>query len=249
MQGLVGGREDAWVVRNRAVPPGAVPAGEEACRQLLGALREMGIATKELRYGAGEVVYVGAEPDDGLYVLVDGAIRVHAPVSADRKRAVLRLISPWETFGRPWTMRDPRDDDGAVAEALVGCRIEKVPRVFVRRAALARPDAALALATLLEERLAAEEEFARCLLPRGTRHRLARLLPLLDAKFGEDAGQHGERSIPLPLTRGRLAEMISSTRESVTKAMIELREEGLVRMEQGRLSLPDPHGLAAIEDR
>lgn len=247
MQGLVGGREDAWAARHDA-PGRPAPAGGETCRQLLDAVREMGIATKALRYGAGEVVYDAGEPDDGLYVLTSGAIKIHPSRSADRKRAVLRLIGPWETFGRLWVACEP-GDGGTVAEALVGCTVEKVPRIFVRRAALSRPDAALVLVTLLEERLAAEEEFARCLLPRGTRQRLARLLPLLDGKFGADAPDGAGREVRLPLTRSRLAEMISSTRESVTKAMIELRDEGLVRMEHGRVSLPDPEALAQIGGR
>jgi CRP-like cAMP-binding protein len=94
----------------------------------------------------------------------------------------------------------------------------------------------------MESRLAEEEDFARCLLPRGTRERLARLLPLLLKKYASGA----PNEVGLRLTRGALAEMVASTRESVTKAMIELRDEGLVQMQGGRVSLPNPEMLADI---
>lgn len=232
---------------------GAGPTVLEAeSRRLLGVLGGMGITTTLRRYERGEVVYRG-EPDDGLYVLTAGAAKVTTRHSGD-KRAVSRLIGPWEHFGRLWLVGEAGSDGrserdgGEVAEAMAACEVEKVPKVFVRRAVRLRPGTALCLATLMESRLAGEEEFARCLLPRGTRERLARLLPLLLKKFGTRAPD-GTGEIGLRLTRGGLAEMVASTRESVTKAVIELRDEGLVEMQSGRVVLPDPEALASIGGR
>jgi len=226
-----------------------LPVLEAEARRLLEIVYAMGVTTTSRRYEPGEVVYRW-EPDDGLYLLTAGAIKVITRHSGD-KRTVSRLIGPWEHFGRLWVAGGPDEPDSEgreVAEAMVLCEVEKVPRVFARRAVRLRPTAALSLATLLELRLAEEEEFARCLLPRGTRGRLARLLPLLLRKFGAQTNGafEGAGEVGLPLTRGRLAEMISSTRESVTKAMIELRDEGLVSMQGGRVVLLDPEGLDRI---
>jgi CRP-like cAMP-binding protein len=80
----------------------------------------------------------------------------------------------------------------------------------------------------------------RCLLPRKTEARLARLLPLLVEKFGE-GGPDGRRSLVLHLTRRDLAAMVGSTRESITVAV-----RGNLGMERGRVVVLDPGALAEI---
>jgi CRP-like cAMP-binding protein len=53
----------------------------------------------------------------------------------------------------------------------------------------------------------------------------------------------------LRLTRTDLAEMTASTRESVTAAVIGLREKGILTMKGGRIAVLDPEVLAEVGGR
>jgi CRP/FNR family transcriptional regulator len=56
----------------------------------------------------------------------------------------------------------------------------------------------------------------------------------------------GGVSLDLPLTHELLADMVGSTRETVTRALSQFDREGLVRHERGRFQLAAlPDGLAS----
>ncbi len=222
---------------------------EKECRRLLATLEEMGVATTGWHHDPGEIVYWSEEPADGLYIVTEGVIRVAERHSGGRQ-ATLRLLGKWDFFGRFLTSVEveSRDHAASCAEAVTYCGIEKVPRIFAERALRLRPEVARGLATMLELRLIEREELARCVLPRKTVERLARLLPLLARKFGESP-KDGPTRIGLGLTHQDLADMITSTRESVTAALMGLRRQKVIEVKRGCIVLLDPEKLAKIARR
>jgi CRP/FNR family transcriptional regulator len=104
-----------------------------------------------------------------------------------------------------------------------------------------RPELALKVIDLLRLELVRHREMTACLLPHKAETKLARLLPLLARRFGEqeDVGL----VIRLRLTQEELAKMISSTRESVGHALSRLRRQGLLTLVAGRMVILDPAGL------
>lgn len=231
-----------------ATPPSGTASPKEAeCRRLLDALSEARVAVSSRRYEAGMVIYREGEEADALYVLLEGAVRVRGERAGygGAERATMRLVGPWEVFGYPVFAGRSR---GACAEAFSGCEAVKVPRPSLERAIRRKRRAALALAGLLESALVDQGGMVGCLLPRKTEARLARLLPLLLEKFGEAAPEE-RRAVGLRLTRRDLAEMVGSTRESVTVAVRRMREGGILEMERGRVVVLDPGALAEIGGR
>jgi hypothetical protein len=85
-------------------------------------------------------------------------------------------------------------------------------------------------------------EMAGCLMPRKVDAKLANLLPILARKFGDE--EEGRLVIRLRLTQEELAKMISTTRESVTCALADLRRRGVLAVVGGRIVILDPDGLA-----
>jgi CRP/FNR family transcriptional regulator, global nitrogen regulator len=149
-----------------------------------------------------------------------------------------------EVFGYPlFAGGHPR---ASSAEAVIDCEVYKIPKVFVNRA-MRRPEVALEMAALLELRLIEYEEMIGCLLPRRTKARLAKLLPILARRFGEPTG--GGTAIGLRLTRTDLAAMTASTRESTNAAVSGLREKGILAMDAGRVVILDPERLAEVGRR
>ncbi|WP_228282631.1 Crp/Fnr family transcriptional regulator [Rubrobacter tropicus] len=221
----------------------AAPEGR-GCRRLLAALRETGTPLVRRSYDGGEEIYRGDDAGRTLYVLTGGVAKLFVGYAGyvGSKDATFLLLGPWECFGFSAFAdgRKSRFSAGAVTD----CEAIKVPGALVERAIRRRPEVALEMATLLETRLVEYEELLGCLLPRRTEVRLAKLLPILGRKFGEttDVGV----AIGLRLTRGDLATMVASTRESVTAAVIGLRKKGILEMEGGRIVLLDPERLAEI---
>jgi CRP/FNR family transcriptional regulator, global nitrogen regulator len=222
---------------------------EKECRRLLATLEEMGVATTGWRHDPGKIVYCGEEPADGLYIVTKGVIKVAERHSGVRE-VTLRLLGKWDFFGRFLTSVEVESHDHVApcAEAVTYCEIEKVPKVFAERALRLRPEVVRGLATMLELRLIEREELARCVLPRKTAERLARLLPLLARKFGESP-KCGPTMIGLRLTHQDLANMIGSTRESVTAALIGLRRQKVIEVVRGCIVLLDLEKLAKIARR
>ena len=195
------------------------------------------------QYGRGEIIYGEGQACDGLYVLLRGLVKLSRPYHSGDKEAILRLAGPWDVLGHPAfgadTVRQAR------AEAMTACEVVKVPRVFVERALRRHPEAALILTALLGLELGRREEWAGCLVPYRAEAKLAGLLPLLAERFGRrtDAG-----TVVLPrLTHDELAQMIATTRESVTNALGDLRRRGVLGYEKGRIVVLEPVLLAEVE--
>jgi CRP-like cAMP-binding protein len=243
--GTEGARDEAFGERTEGAR-GLPIEGE--CGRLLSTLREMGVPLVRRRYDRGGMIYDGDEAGRALYVLAGGVARlvVSYPGYAGGKRATFLLLGPGDAFGYPLFSRG---GPGRVpAGAFTDCEVVKIPKPFLERAMRRWPEVALEVAALLERRLVEYEELVACLLPRRTEVRLARALPVLARKFGRRAGD-GVVSIGLRLTRTDLAEMTASTRESVTAAVIELREKGILTLKGGRVAVLDPEGLAEVGRR
>lgn len=213
----------------------------------MAALRETGAPLVRRRYGGEDMIYCGDDAVRALYVLTEGVAKLFVGYAgyAGSKDATFLLLGPWEFFGFPAFVGERKSQFSA--GAVTDCEAIKVPGALVERAMRRRPEVALEMATLLEARLVEYEELLGCLLPRRTEVRLAKLLPILGRKFGETTG--GKVAIGFRLTRGDLAAMAASTRESVTAAVIGLRKKGILEMEGGRIVLFDSERLAEIGGR
>jgi CRP-like cAMP-binding protein len=212
--------------------------------ELLGLLHKAGAATVERRYAGGEVIFEEGDPDDGLYVLTEGVVKLSRSYSeySECKEATLMLLGPWEAFGELSFGR--RAYQYARAEAVTACRLRKVPKVFVKMAVKTHPEVALKMVDLLRLELVRHREMARCLRPYKAEAKLANLLPIVARRFGGE--EEGRLVIRLRLTHEELAKMISSTRESVTVALADLRRRGVLAVTDGRMIILDPAGLALV---
>src|SRR5215213_10644081 len=75
----------------------SIRGGQEGW-ELLGLLHEVGAATVERRYARGEVIFGEGDPDNALYVLTEGVVKLSRSYS-EGKEATLMLFGPWEVFG------------------------------------------------------------------------------------------------------------------------------------------------------
>lgn len=211
----------------------------DACRGLLESLRDTGTPTVDRRHEPGDLICGEGDYGGALYLVLDGVTKLSV-IRSEASEAILRLAGPWEVIGVPVPGWKP--SRLTWVEAFTACEVVKVPRMFVERAVRENPDVALKLTELLELELARREELFGCLLPRTTEARLARLLPILARQFG--VARDGGWIIELRLTHYDLAEMVASTRESVTTAVNSFRRRGVLEKKAGIIFILEPEVLA-----
>lgn len=197
------------------------------------------IGARSVVVPAGSVVHREGDERSHLELVVSGVLRVH--VSApDGRTMTVRYCRPGALLGAMSFFRS-RFSMPATAQALIEARLLRAaPEVVV--AMTREPDVAHALLLELSERA---EGFLQE-IPGGAfgtvRQRLARhLLDLADVA-ASDGGEVG-----VTASQQDLAAAAGTVREVVVRVLRELRDEGLVRTERGRVVLLDVDRLVEEE--
>ena len=190
----------------------------------------------ERRFAAKDMIFAPGDPDDQVYFLVEGTVRLYKIYGA-YKEATTALLTEGDLFGELSLHQRPRQN--AFAEALTEARVAVVRKPVLKEAVRRRPEFALKLFFCFSERIRQSEQTIESLLEREVSARLATLLSHLGERFGESEGP--STTLKVRLTHQDLANMIFSTREAVSKEMSELQRAGLVEMRNRRISVnPQP---------
>ena len=192
--------------------------------------------------GAGHVLFTAGEECRGLYIIERGRVRIFR-VSPEGREQVLHVEGP----GRP-VAELPLFDGGpypASAVAMEESRLVFLPRADFEYLYRTHPDIAHAVIRGLGKRLRHLVHVTETLAFRDVAARLAMLL----ADYAERRGTRGDDGVELTLerTQEELALEIGTARESVSRAMKQLRRKGLIEsLGGGRLRIPSVAELRAL---
>jgi CRP/FNR family transcriptional regulator len=212
--------------------------GKVGSRQasLLECLEASRVPIIERRYAPGEHPYMHGDPDEGLWLLLEGTLKVYKLYGAFRE-ATVRLLDGKGLFGEPSLRPAGRHRDSA--EALYACRAAKVPKGPLLRLLSEDPSCAPALLEAFAECAEEREAAVGRLLNREVDGRLAYLLLELAERFGEEVG--GGSNVGVHLSHQDLSCMVACTREAVSKAIGGFREAGLIET-------PRPCSLVVLDE-
>jgi CRP/FNR family transcriptional regulator, global nitrogen regulator len=189
-----------------------------------------GIRVAERRLAAKDMIFAPGDPDDQVYFLLEGTVRLYK-IYGEYKEATTALLREGDVFGE--LSLEERSCQNAFAEAITDARVAVVRKTVLNEMIKRRPEFALKLFSSFSERLRQSEEAIESLLDREVSARLATLLSHLGDRFGEP---HGSRTvIRVRLTHQDLANMIASTREAVSKEMSEFQRAGLIEIRNRRI--------------
>jgi CRP/FNR family transcriptional regulator, global nitrogen regulator len=189
-----------------------------------------GIRVAERRLAAKDMIFAPGDPDDHLYFLLEGTVRLYK-IYGEYKEATTALLREGDVFGE--LSLEERSCQNAFAEAITDARVAVVRKTVLNEMIKRRPKFALKLFSSFSERLRQSEEAIESLLDREVSARLATLLSHLGDRFGEP---HGSGTvIRVRLTHQDLANMIASTREAVSKEMSEFQRAGLIEIRNRRI--------------
>ena len=199
-------------------------------------LQKLADVTREKQYPKGSVVLFEGDPGDSLFIVRQGRVKV-VLVGEDGSEVILAILGVGEHFGELSLIdQQPRSAHVIAMDdaTLIVLRSED----FRRRVDVA-PDIAWALLVELARRLRRADTKIGGLVLLDVPGRIAKLL--LDF-----AGESGGDVIEKPLTHQTIADMIGASRETVSRAMREFQDGGLVAVARRQIRIAD---RAALERR
>ncbi len=182
-------------------------------------------------YRPGEYIAYEGERPAGVYFVQRGRVRL-SRTAPDGREQVLAMVGAGENFNAVAIFDTHGTLTTARAMSAVHCLILPGDALItlIRR----HPDLALAMLREMAGQLRNLAVLVEDLAFRSVRERLAREL-LREAREGA-----------AELTHQELAERTGTVREIAGRALRQLAQEGLVRLERGRVVVLDPNGLARV---
>lgn len=179
-----------------------------------------------------------------VFLLATGRARVYH-LNSDGRQTVLSFIEPGEVFGE-LALIDPTEQMDYV-EAMAASVVVQISVGELHQLMKVSPAFSMDIARLIGVRRRRIERRLKNLLFRSNREKLVHLLLDLVEQYGAQNGIGVELGIRL--SHQELANVIGSTRETVTITLGHLRDEGLIHLARQRIVLKHMDRLAVIVGR
>jgi CRP/FNR family transcriptional regulator, cyclic AMP receptor protein len=187
------------------------------------------------RYGRNELIFSQADRGDGLYIVVSGHVSIGRQ-NPDGDELIFAMYEPGEYFGELALFdEEPR---AAGATAVEDCSLLFLSRAAFRDFIDSHPKALWTCLEIVVAQVRRCTDLADEIALLDVRSRLARRLLRL-AREGMIVSGEGiaDDSGAFRITQQQLANMTGATRESVNKHLNAFVDEGMVRLERGRIHI------------
>ncbi|MGE5699386.1 MAG: Crp/Fnr family transcriptional regulator [Deltaproteobacteria bacterium] len=183
----------------------------------------------ERRYRKGATIFSKGDSADSLYIVKDGRVRILS-LSDKGTETILHILKSGAIFGELLLSEERR---ALTAIAGTDVAVTVIPKGSLVELLTSIPIVSRNFISLLSRRLAkVEREFAD-FGHTWSYHRLSRVLLELCDEHGQETPKG--TLIPLRLTHEDIANLIGTTRETVTTQLNKFRRMGLVKREEGFL--------------
>ena len=186
-------------------------------------------------HGRGAVLFAEGEPARGVYILRTG--RATVSISSSEGRIVmLRMAQAGDVLGLNSVLRNGSYD--STVKTLEPCRTDFISRLELIALMQQSKDGAQAILTLLSQELTELTNRAKLLLlPQTAAGRLAKLLL---------EWSNGNGSVDRFFTHEEIAQMICSSRETVTRLLAALSSQQVIRVTSDSILIRDRLALERI---
>lgn len=195
-------------------------------------------------FPARSPIYLPSEKADSVFLLAKGLVKV-CHLTADGKQSILAFIEPGELFGELAIFEGERRDE--YVEAVEAATVVMIPADELQQLMAERHDVAMGITKMVGLRRHRIERRLKNLLFLSSRDRLIHLLLDLAEQFGSSADD-GIR-LRVKLAHQELANLMGSTRETVTILLGQLKTEGFIDIGRRKIVLIEPKHLAQCVQR
>lgn len=175
------------------------------------------------------IVVQEGEPGKALYLILEGSVKISS-YTADGREVVLSLLSKGSFFGEISLLdKQPRS---ATVTTMEDCRFAQVRRADLEPLLLKQPQITLKLLAEVVARLRRTSQVLERISSMDVPHRLYAYLTDHCRRFGQpDDDQWCSTVLP---THQLLADQLSTSRETVSRAISALKKEGILLQGDGR---------------
>ena len=207
----------------------------------LHAIHASNISNLNLLHGRGRVLFAEGEPARGVYILRTGRAMVSI-TSSEGRIVMLRLARPGHVLGLNSVLRNCPYD--TTVKTLEPCRTDFISRVELMELLRQNQAGAQAVLNVLSRELTELTDRAKLLLlPQTVQGRLANLL--LEWPEGNNSDASRTR-LDKAFTHEEIAQMICSSRETVTRLLASLSKQRVIRVTTDSILICDRRALENI---
>ncbi len=193
-------------------------------------------------YPKGAILFVEGQTPRGIFVLCKGRVKLSI-CSTDGKTLILKIAEAGVVLGLSASVSGKTYE--LTAETIDPCQVNFVKRDDFMRFLKEHADACLRVAEQLSEKYnAACREIRSLGLSHSAAEKLAKLLLEWSTKNGEGTKQ--EPRIKLALTHEEIAQMIGTSRETVTRLFAEMKKRQIVQSKGSTLVIRNKTALKAL---
>jgi CRP/FNR family cyclic AMP-dependent transcriptional regulator len=215
-----------------------IPILAELGPEVLARLSER-IQLREVR--RREVVYLPGDPGNSMFIVNGGRIKI-SKVTRDGKALTLNYVGPSEVFGETCLIEGgPREE---MAEAMENSMITELERGDVERLLQNHAQLGFQLTRILAQRRRELENKLETLVFRDVTSKLAELLLALAEEYGVEDSRG--TMVALKITHQELANLIGSTRETVSLTLSQFKRKRLICTEGRKVIISDAESLRAL---
>ena len=183
---------------------------------------------KEKHFRRGEyIIYEGDEGNE-LFIIIEGLVKI-TKLNEDGREKILATLGEGEFFGELALV------DGAPRSATVQaksvCIMYSLARNEFMNLLRQAPEVSLSIITVLARRLREANIQIEDMTFKDARSKLVSLLHEVASKYGGPTAASDKVRLQHKFTHQELADMISSSRETVSRLMGNLLEEGFIEMD------------------
>ena len=192
-------------------------------------------------YPQGAILFLEGQAARGAYIVCSGRVKL-STTSRDGKTLILRIAQPGEVLGLHATVSGKPYE--LTAETLQPCQLDFIKRDDFLRFLQNHADACLNAAQHLSQNCQDAYEMIRSLgLSHSVSEKVARLL--LEWAADGESTKEGIR-IKVSLTHEEMAQLVGTSRETVTRVLGEFREKHLAQLCGSTLMIQDKAGLEKL---
>lgn len=195
-------------------------------------------------------LYYEGQKGNGVYILCSGRVKLSA-ISSEGRVTVVNIAKPGEILGLSSAVSG--GTHAATAVAIEHCEARFISSDDLQRYMHENPDAAISIARALSRSYrSAVRRICSLSLSETVADRLGRLFldwcgggngHAIGNGYSGTAGRSGSVMLSNPFTHEQMAEMVGASRETVTRALRQMREKRLVTLKGSRLIIHDHERL------
>lgn len=207
-------------------------------------LRQIHRFSVERTYNKGSFIFLEGDPGEGFHFVISGKVKI-VKNSDDGREHTIKIMQPGDVFAEV-LLFTPLPYP-ATAIAAENSRVGMIKNSDLEKLILTNSQLALQLIKTLSQRLIYAQRKIKDLALSDVMSRTVETLISLARDHGQ-SNEKGHVTILLEMPRQELANLVGTTRESVTRSLSSLKRDQLIDFDGRRIIILEPEKLQSLAE-